>query len=55
MKLIQELKDDMLDYMERKGHASLEEFRGCARHRIVQHAQVRRKSDSYNGGYLAAE
>ncbi|MEL7165583.1 MAG: tRNA-dihydrouridine synthase [Pseudomonadota bacterium] len=55
VKLIQELKDDMLDYMERKGHASLEEFRGCARHRIVQHAQVRRKSDSYNGGYLAAE
>ncbi|MCH2165693.1 MAG: tRNA-dihydrouridine synthase [Marinovum sp.] len=55
VKLIQELKDDMLDYMDRKGYASLEEFRACARHRIVQHAQVRRKSGSYNGGYLAAE
>ncbi|MEM1341630.1 MAG: tRNA-dihydrouridine synthase [Pseudomonadota bacterium] len=51
IKLIQELKDDLADYMERKGHSSIEEFRGCARHRIVDHSQVRRKSDEYNGGY----
>ena len=51
IKLIQELKDDLADYMERKGHSSIEEFRGCARHRIEDHSQVRRKSDEYNGGY----
>ena len=51
VKLIQELKDDMTDYLERKGHSSLEEFRGIARERIVEHSQVRRKSEDYNGGY----
>ena len=51
IKLIQELKDDLTEYMERKGYSSIEEFRGCARHRIVEHSQVRRKSDAYNGGY----
>lgn len=51
VKLIQELKDDLSAYLDRKGYASLEEFRGLARERIVEHAQVRRKSDTYNGGY----
>jgi len=51
IKLIQELKDDLSAYLEHKGHASIEEFRGIARDRIVEHSQVRRKSDSYNGGY----
>ncbi|MEM7599466.1 MAG: tRNA-dihydrouridine synthase [Pseudomonadota bacterium] len=51
IKLIQELKDDLLDYLERKGYSSIEEFRGLARERIVEHSQVRRKSDDYNGGY----
>ena len=51
IKLIQELKDDLTDYMQRKGIKSIEEFRGIARHRIVEHSQVRRKSEDYNGGY----
>ena len=51
IKLIQELKDDLSDYMQRHGFSSIEEFRGIARDRIVEHAQIRRKSDAYNGGY----
>ncbi len=51
IKLIQELKDDLADYLERKGHSSIEDFRGIASDRIVEHSQVRRKSDAYNGGY----
>ncbi|MEM1079443.1 MAG: tRNA-dihydrouridine synthase [Pseudomonadota bacterium] len=54
VQLIQELKDDLLDYLERKGHGSIEEFRGIARERIVEHSQVRRKSDTYNGGFLVS-
>ncbi|MEL6643252.1 MAG: tRNA-dihydrouridine synthase [Pseudomonadota bacterium] len=52
VKLIQELKDDLGDYLERRGHSSIEDFRGIAVDRVVEHAQVRRKSDAYNGGYL---
>ncbi|MEM8578328.1 MAG: tRNA-dihydrouridine synthase [Pseudomonadota bacterium] len=55
IKLIQELKTDLADFMERKGYRSIEEFRGIASSRIVEHAQVRRKSDTYNGGFAAAE
>ena len=51
VKLIQELKDDTSDYLKRHGYGSIEEFRGIARERIVEHSQVRRKSDTYNGGY----
>ena len=49
--LINELTTDLADYLERKGYSSIEEFRGIARERIVEHSQVRRKSDAYNGGY----
>ena len=52
VKLIQELKDDLGDYLATKGHSSIEDFRGIARERIVEHAQVRRKSDTYNGGFM---
>lgn len=52
IKLIQELKDDLKDYLQRKGYSSIEEFRGIARERIVEHSQIRRKSDDYNGGYV---
>lgn len=54
VKLIQELKQDLSDYLERRNYASIEEFRGIARERIVEHSQVRRKSDAYNGGYEMA-
>jgi len=53
IKLIQELKDDLAAYLESKGHDSLHDFRGIARERIVEHSQIRRKSDEYNGGYAA--
>ncbi|CUH53634.1 tRNA-dihydrouridine synthase [Shimia marina] len=52
VKLIEELKTDLVEYLERHGHDSIEAFRGIARERIVEHSQVRRKSDDYNGGYL---
>ena len=54
VKLIQELTEDLRDYMDRKGYSSIEDFRGIARDRIVEHSQVRRKSDVYNGGYEIA-
>ena len=54
VKLIQDLTEDLSDYMDRKGYSSIEDFRGIARDRIVEHSQVRRKSDVYNGGYEIA-
>ena len=54
VKLIQELKDDLNDYLDRKGYSSIMEIHGIARERVVEHAQVRRKSDDYNGGYSMA-
>lgn len=54
VKLIQELKDDLSEYLIRKGYSSIEDVRGIARERIVEHAQVRRKSNAYNGGFAKA-
>ena len=54
VELIQELKHDLNDYLERKEYSSIEEIRGVARERIVEHSKVRRKSGSYNGGYSLA-
>ncbi len=54
IKLIQELKNDLEDYLERKGHNSIKDLQGIASQRIVEHSQVRRKSDKYNGGYAVA-
>ena len=51
IKLIQEMKDDLSDYMQRHGYSSIEEFRSVARDRVVKHSQIRRKSDAYDGGY----
>lgn len=51
VKMIQELKSDLGDYLERKGYSSLEEFRGIARERVVEHSQIRRKNEAYSGGY----
>ncbi len=55
VQLIQELTSDLSDYLDRKGFASIEEFRGVARDRVVEHSKVRRKSESYNGGYVQTE
>lgn len=51
VKLIKELTDDLGDYMQRKGYSSIEDFKGIARDRIVEHSRIRRKDDAYNGGY----
>ena len=51
VKLIQELTSDLADFLERKGFDSIEAFRGIARERVVEHSQIRRKSEDYNGGY----
>ena len=54
VKLIQELKDDLSDYLMRKEFSSIENIRGIARERVVEHSQVRRKCENYNGGYILA-
>ena len=54
VKLIQELKEDLNDYLMRKEFSSIENIRGIARERVVEHSQVRRKSENYNGGYILA-
>ena len=54
VKMIQELITDTADYLERKGFKSIEDFRGIARERIVEHSRVRRKSETYSGGYVTA-
>ena len=54
IRLIQELKDDLNDYLDRKGYSSIMDIHGIARERVVEHAQVRRKNDDYNGGYSIA-
>ena len=51
VQLIKDLTADLSDYMERKGYSSIEEFRGLARSRIVEHSKIRRKSEDYNGGF----
>lgn len=52
VKLIQDLNTDLKNYLESKGFASIEEFRGIARERIVEHSKIRRKSgEEYHGGY----
>jgi len=54
VQLIQELTQDLADYLERHDYSSIEEIRGIARNRIVEHSQVRRKSGNYSGGYAIA-
>lgn len=54
VELIKELTSDLNEYLERKGHSSIDELRGIARGRVVEHSQVRRKSINYNGGHTLA-
>ena len=53
VELIKELTGDLNEYMERKGYNSIEELRGVARDRIVEHAQVRRKSGNITAVMLS--
>ena len=52
--LIQEMTHDLADDLERHGYSSIEEIRGIARNRIVEHSQIRRNSGNYTCGYVVA-
>jgi dihydropyrimidine dehydrogenase (NAD+) subunit PreA len=50
--VIKNLKNGMAEFMERRGFASLEDFRGSRRDRVVAHSQIGRPEQlEYHGGY----
>ena len=50
--VIKALTTGMAEFMERRGFASLEDFRGLRRDRIVAHSQIKRPDErEYHGGY----
>lgn len=50
--VIKTLKQGMSDFMEKRNFASLEDFRGIRRDRIVPHSQIKRPEQlEYHGGY----
>ena len=52
--VIKALVSGMREFMEKRGFARLEDFRGIRRDRVVSHSQIRRPEDSdYQGGYEA--
>jgi dihydropyrimidine dehydrogenase (NAD+) subunit PreA len=54
--VIRGLVSGMTEFMERRGFASLESFRGARRDRVVPHAQIKRPEQTeYRGGYAEDE
>jgi dihydropyrimidine dehydrogenase (NAD+) subunit PreA len=52
--VIKRLTADMAATMEKRGWASLDDFRGLLRTRVVAHSKIRRPdADAYHGGYDA--
>ncbi|HWS70740.1 MAG TPA: NAD-dependent dihydropyrimidine dehydrogenase subunit PreA [Thermoanaerobaculia bacterium] len=50
--VIKALTTGMAEFMERRGFASLDDFRGLRRDRIVAHSQIKRPDErEYHGGY----
>lgn len=50
--VIKTLTTGMSEFMEQRGFASLEDFRGLRRDRIVAHSQIKRpETKEYHGGY----
>jgi dihydropyrimidine dehydrogenase (NAD+) subunit PreA len=50
--IIRGLIAGMTEFMERRGYASLEDFRGARRDRVVAHSQIKRPEQlEYHGGY----
>jgi len=50
--VIKTLTRGMAEFMEKRGYASLEDFRGIRRDRIVAHSQIKRPEQlEYHGGY----
>ena len=51
--VIRDLRQGMSDFMEKRGFASLSDFRGLRRDRIVAHSEIKRPDTvEYHGGYL---
>ncbi len=54
--VVKALLAGMRAFMEKRGYATLEDFRGLRRDRVVSHSQIRRPDDSdYQGGYEPQE
>ncbi len=52
--VIKGLIEGMEQFMEQRGYASLEDFRGLRRDRVVAHSQIRRPDGKdYHGGFDA--
>jgi len=52
--VIRELRNGMTEFMDKRGYASLEDFLGLRRDRIVPHSQIKRPEQiDYRGGYEA--
>jgi dihydropyrimidine dehydrogenase (NAD+) subunit PreA len=50
--VIRGLVSGMTEFMERRGYASLDDFRGVRRDRVVPHSQIKRPEQTeYRGGY----
>ena len=50
--VIRNLIDGMQQFMEKRGYASLEDFRGIRRGNVVVHSQIRRpEGKDYHGGF----
>ena len=50
--VIKTLINGMTEFMEKRGYASLEDFRGIRRDRVVPHSQIKRPEQlEYHGGY----
>ena len=50
--VIKQLKSGMAEFMEKRGFARLDDFRGIRRDRIVAHSQIKRPEQfEYHGGY----
>jgi dihydropyrimidine dehydrogenase (NAD+) subunit PreA len=50
--IIKGLIAGMTEFMEKRGYASLEDFRGIRRDRVVSHSQIKRPEQlEYHGGY----
>jgi dihydropyrimidine dehydrogenase (NAD+) subunit PreA len=50
--VIKALTSGMAEFMEQRGFASLEDFRGLRRDRVVAHSQIKRpEAREYHGGY----
>jgi dihydropyrimidine dehydrogenase (NAD+) subunit PreA len=54
--VIRGLISGMTEFMERRGYASLDDFRGARRDRVVPHSQIKRPEQlEYHGGYSEDE